>query len=62
MARSIRRLLYVAPEVDEQIRERAALREVSVNEWLNLAIKHALSGARAVEITETHITKTKADL
>ncbi len=62
MARSERRLLYLSPEVDALIRERALARDVSMNEWLNLAIKHALSGAHAVEITETTITQTKADL
>lgn len=62
MARTQRRLLYLTPEVDTAIKERAEARDVSVNEWLNLAIKHALSGAHAVEITETHITKTKVYL
>lgn len=62
MARTSRRLLYVSPEIDAAIKERAELRGVSVNEWINLALKHALSGERAVGITETHTITTKREI
>jgi hypothetical protein len=62
MARTQRRLLYLTPEVEEMVKARAAARGVSINEWLNLAIKHALSGKSAVQIVETTTTQTKAEL
>jgi len=64
MARTQRRLLYLTPEVNEQVKIRAEQRGVSVNEWLNLAIKHALSGTHSIEIVETHThtTKTKREV
>ena len=62
MSRSARRLLYLTPEVDTLIKERAEARGVSANEWLNLAIKHALSGTHAVEVVETTTITTKKEI
>lgn len=54
MARSRYRAVYLEPEIDAMLVERAEARGVSVNEWINLAVAYALSGERKIKVTTTN--------
>lgn len=43
MPRTAKRLIYVEPDLDTRIRERAKETGISVNEWFNRIAEHYLS-------------------
>lgn len=56
MARSTKRLIYVEPELDTAIRERADAMGISINEWFNRVAEHYLS-VKGQTITYTEVKK-----
>ena len=56
MARSRKRLVYLEPELDAQIKERADAMGISVNEWIIRLAEHYLL-QKGVTITYTETKK-----
>lgn len=61
MARTARRLIYMEPELDQKVRERAEKAGVSVNQWFTLIAEHYLA-ERGVALTYTETKTTKVIL
>ena len=56
MARSRKRLVYLEPELDALIKERAGEMDISVNEWFVRLAEHYLA-QKGVTITYTETKK-----
>ncbi len=49
----------VTEDLKAQVTERAKARGMSINDWVNAALRFALSGKHAVEVVETATTKSR---
>jgi predicted HicB family RNase H-like nuclease len=58
MARSRKRLVYTEPELDERIVARAAELGLSINEWMNRVLEHALA-SKGIKVTYHHKTEVE---